>query len=214
MSSAKERSLLKICKKKRSFSTFSKAAFFENLEPEIIGGIITLTDSSGTILKIYPNHKMSKYQGALKDGCKHGHGVEVLFEQIDKCKKRTKYVGNWNKGEKDGEGIQTVFYENHYKSKYDGAWKNGVKSGFGTDKCVNISINGNGYQHEYVGDWKDGLPNGVGFIEATKTCENRILKKEYSGAWRNGKVHGSGTGETYVRIKKNSGNWEDGLFIQ
>ena len=72
------------------------------------------------------------YEGDWKDGCRHGHGVEVstLFGV------NTTYEGDWQNNKRWGLGSEATFFHG-MKAVYHGGWKNNRKYGFGEE---NISI--------------------------------------------------------------------------
>ena len=80
---------------------------------------------------------VSKYEGNLKDGKRHGEGIETFPSG-------KKYEGQWRDGKRHGKG--TLTYSDG--QKYEGQWKNGLKHGKGTETSPDGS--------KYVGEFKDG----------------------------------------------------------
>ena len=80
---------------------------------------------------------VSKYEGNLKEGKRHGKGIETFPSG-------KKYEGQWRDGKRHGKG--TLTYSDG--QKYEGQWKNGLKHGKGTETSPDGS--------KYVGEFKDG----------------------------------------------------------
>jgi len=119
----------------------------------------------GEKMRIVDNSEV--YLGHMKNGLRHGAGIELLL--LDD----TVYKGNWKDNEKHGHGVMTFLYGD----TYDGEWNNSNFHGKGTYTWINGDT--------YDGEWKDDLRNGYGKL----MYNNGNI---YEGEWNDNKKHGRG----------------------
>ena len=110
--------------------------------------------------------KEDVYEGELKDGKWHGHGV---YEWAD----GGRYEGDWKDGMKHGRGV----YVWASGARYEGEFRDGKFNGRG----LFVFANGNRYEGNNRGGKKDG--RGVFVFANGDKCE---------GDWREGKLLGMG----------------------
>ncbi|PMD14608.1 hypothetical protein NA56DRAFT_610010 [Hyaloscypha hepaticicola] len=145
------------------------------------------------------------YEGATKDGAKHGFGTCTYANG-------EKYTGEWVQDLKSGHGV--CWYTNG--TCYDGAWRNDRWCGqgrFSDDRRGyvsvgewgdNLKMNGWGRREwgdgrVYEGYWKDDQWHGRG-------CYISIQGDRYDGEFKEGRKHGAGLA-VFADGSRFEGNW-------
>jgi len=167
-----------------------------------------------------------RYQGQLRDGLRHGRGVQTGPEGV--------YEGDWANNLQDGFGeLRGV-----NGSRYIGAWRAGLRQGAGSWTSVSGESydgewlqdrpHGHGIHREadgtlYIGAWVHGQPAGDGrLITASAVVyegqwsagerdgvgrESRPDGAEYLGEWVAGRRTGTGT-QRFADDSQFEGVWE------
>lgn len=161
---------------------------------------------------------ISRYEGQVEDGVKHGKGKEVFDDH-------SRYEGDYVKDKKSGQGkfvfpegsIYEGSFENDHicgygvyewpdEKHYEGSWKRGLMHTKGNDKSTFTWADKRKYTGQYKFDKKEG--NGL------FTFANGM---KYDGEWHNGKQHGAGSLIKYNQDGTTSGikegYWVDGKQI-
>jgi len=119
-----------------------------------------------------------QYDGDLKDGLPHGHGVYTFFRVMFQGSKKElrfygRYDGEWKEGLFHGQGVR--FWPDGHVCF--GEWKNGKMHGLGAKIDPNGTV--------YVGKWKKGKMHGQGVVL-------RPNNVKYVGTFNKGTLHGQG----------------------
>lgn len=163
----------------------------------------------------YPNG--DEYDGLFQHGKRNGFGVYVEFVT------KNQYEGDWKDDKRHGKGILS---SKHHGYIYDGEWENDMRCGRGHSSLKNVEsytgewldncFHGQGIYTNaegdiYDGEWIAGMKEGVGKLTVARQHRGEEFGglKQYTGEWRKGKFHGTGTA-LYMDKSEYSGGFQDG----
>ena len=117
-------------------------------------------------------------------------GLTVSLEYQDTVY-RGVYTGEVADGTLQGEGRFSGISENGWKLEYAGGWDGGVPGDRGELSAEHLVIEWEGELRAgyYEGQTRDGVPSGQGAFQG---LNGENVPAEYTGAWREGRMHGAG----------------------
>ena len=165
------------------------------------------TSGRGRLVARSPDGKESVFEGKMRDGKRHGHGVSTNSSGA-------RYEGEYRDGKAHGHGVET----NSSGARYEGEFREGMRHGDGVETNSSGAryegeyrdgdvYNGQGVETlwrsgtrvHYEGEFRDGEPNGQGVMVGPAA--------RYEGELRDGKAHGQG-----VMVFRNQGTRYEGEF--